>query len=87
MREILTSTPSVVVAITGFVVCLVLVLLDRWAEVKQRDRQQRLREELERITREGDSLYAAERGKGKGRLDGTGSGNSPKAGRTTDLQE
>lgn len=48
MREIITSTPSVVVAITGFVVCLVLVLLDRRAEAQQRERQQRLREELRR---------------------------------------
>ena len=46
MREILTSTPSVVVAITGFVVCLALVLLDRRAEARQRERQQRLQEEL-----------------------------------------
>ena len=48
MREILTSTPSVVLAITGFVVCLVLVLLDRRAEARQRERQQRLQEELAR---------------------------------------
>lgn len=48
MRDILISTPSVVLAITGFLACLLLVLLDRRAEAKQRDRRQRLREELER---------------------------------------
>ena len=48
MREIITSTPSVAVAITGFVVCLVLVLLDKRAEARQRERQQRLQEELAR---------------------------------------
>ena len=48
MREILISTPSVVLAITGFAVCLLLVLLDKRAEARQRERQQRLQEELAR---------------------------------------
>ena len=57
MREILISPASVALSIGGFLLFLLLVLLDNRAEKRRRQRKQRLQDELQRIYQKGGAQH------------------------------